>query len=219
MIDTWDDLKFWNSGECQKIEEDLDEFDRRLVSYNPKRAQIFRALRLTPFVETKVAIIGQDPYPDAKHATGVAFSIPKDCLDYPPTLQNIFHEYSDIHGDLKYPYPKTGNLDTWADRGVLLWNAYPTCFSGRPGSNHWTEWTYLTREIVEELNANGILIVALGTVALSFCDGVTNLLSYSHPSPLGVKKGFHPFFGSRLFSTINDKLCGMKEEPIDWKLP
>jgi len=144
MFNTWDDLRFWKSGEWQKIEEDLDDWDRKGIQYNPQRTQIFRALDLTPYTQTKVCIIGQDPYPNARHATGVAFSIPKDCLDYPPTLQNIFHEYSDIHGDLKYPYPKTGCLETWCSSGVLLWNACPIL-------PHWEELTYLTMEIVEKL--------------------------------------------------------------------
>lgn len=219
MIHKWEDMRYWRSGEWQKIVEDFDDWDRKGIQYNPKRTEIFRALDLTPYTSTKVAIIGQDPYPNAAHATGVAFSVPKGCVDYPPTLQNIFHEYSDIHRDLKYPYPKTGCLETWCQRGVLLWNAYPTCFTGRPGSNHWSEWEFLTHEIIEELNANNILIVTLGAVARSFCDGISNTLSFSHPSPLGFKKGLRPFDNSRFFSTINDHLCGMNEEPIDWRLP
>jgi uracil-DNA glycosylase len=208
----WSELRFWNSGEWQKIEEDLDDFDRRGIRYCPQRAQIFRALRLTPFTSVKVAIVGQDPYPNDLLATGVAFSIPKGCINYPPTLQNIFHEYSDIHGDLKYPYPTSGCLETWSSRGVLLWNAFPIL----PRID---EFSYLTQEIVERLNKNEILLVTLGNVAKSFTDGCRHCLNFSHPSPLGWTKGIRPFKGNRFFSTINDYLCGMNEEPIDWRLP
>lgn len=212
-FNNWPDLRFWRCGEYQKITEDLDEYDRCNVPYHPERAQIFRALHLTPFTSVKVAILAQDPYPNAAHATGVAFSIPKDCMDYPPTLKNIFHEYSDVNGDLKYPYPKNGNLESWSSRGVLLWNCYPTI-------PRFEEFAYLTIEIIERLVKNDILIVTLGNTAKSFCDTVNaNVLSFSHPSPLGWTKGIRPFKGNRFFSTINDYLCGMNEEPIDWRLP
>jgi uracil-DNA glycosylase len=214
---SWSQLEFWNSGEWQKVEEDLDAFEERGVQITPERDALFRALHLVSFLETKVCIVGQDPYPNPKHATGVAFSIPVTCRDYPPTLQNIFREYSDVHGDLKYPYPKTGCLEPWCKQGVLLWNAYP-CLP------RIEEFTYLTVEILQRLSKQKIVFVSLGAVAQRMIqEHVTTdgniILHYSHPSPLGFKKGFNPFFGSRLFSTINDKLCEMNEEPINWRLP
>jgi uracil-DNA glycosylase len=215
MIEHWEQLKFWQSGEWQATEEKLNALQDSGVRLSPKRKDLFRALDLTPFKEVKAVIVGQDPYPDARHANGVAFSIPMDCFPYPPSLQNIFFEYSDVTQDLKYPYPKTGCLEPWCKQGVLLWNAYPSL-------PRIEELMYLTDEILVELNLRGsVVFVSLGNVAQEFVvrNKCNNVLHYSHPSPLGYKKGWSPFFGSRLFSTINDKLCGMNVEPVNWRLP
>src|SRR3990167_9104952 len=96
---TWEDLNFWRSGEWQVIEERLDTLDKDRIIYTPKREDMFNALDATPFEKVKVVILGQDPYPDPKLATGLAFSIPKNVKKFPPTLENIFHEYyNDLNG-------------------------------------------------------------------------------------------------------------------------
>lgn len=214
----WDDLDYWQSGEWQVIEEKLDDLDKEGVLYNPDRANLFAALDAIKFDRVKVAIIGQDPYPDSKYATGIAFSIPRKCKTFPPTLLNILNEYSE---DLHYPFPRVGDLTPWCERGVLLWNSFPTCQSGRPASHRWLEWEYLTKEIVEKLNHTGVVFVLMGVLAQNYrkyIDDRSEVIETSHPSPLSNTKGKHPFSGSRLFTTINTKLNALGESPIDWKL-
>lgn len=221
MIKTWDDLTFWSSKEWQKLQE---KFDANLIwPYNPKREDLFASLDACPFNKTKVAFFGQDPYPGRNFATGVAFSIPSSIsreTGWPPTLVNIFKEYCE---DLHYEFPSSGDLSSWCKEGVLLQNIVPTCRSGSPSSHRsWNEWPCLAKEIVEELSAKGIIFVFLGGLARDYSKYVnpTNniILSYSHPSPLGVNKTTSPFHGSRLFSTINAYLCKRKQGAIDWRL-
>jgi uracil-DNA glycosylase len=183
---------------------------------------LFAALDATPFNKVKVAMIGQDPYPNKIHATGIAFSIPSSVIDtdWPPTLINIFKEYC---SDLHLPTPTSGDLTPWTEQGVLLWNSTPTCETGRPGSHRsWPEWPFLTEEMVKELSKKGIVFVLLGAAAKSFAqyiDQTKNDIIYtSHPSPLGSKRSSNPFLGSRVFSTINDKLLSRELVPIEWRL-
>lgn len=205
----WNNLEYWKTGEWQVVMERLDDLRKSGRQYNPSRAKLFEALRVCPYDSCRVAIIGQDPYPDERYATGIAFDVGEAKPPYPASLCNIFNELS---SDLDIPVPSSGNLRPWCDQGVLLWNAYPSCLKGKPGSHHWCEWEYLTREILEKLDGKAV-IVALGSIARSFLDVVheSPILSTSHPSPLGVKHGFE---GSRIFSRINALL----EKPIDWRL-
>lgn len=231
------DLAYWQSGEWQVIEERLDEIDRSrarnappgadvhaptldrpaLGQYNPDRSNLFAALLQCPFSSVKVAVLGQDPYPARRHCTGVAFSLPSSVEreDWPPTLVNLFREYS---SDLGYPTPKNGDLTQWVKQGVLLWNVYPSCQTGRPASHHWTEWTYLTNEIVEKLDAKGVVFCVFGRVAQHFSDLVKSspVLATSHPSPLGARFGF---LGSKIFSRTNEALVHLGHQPIAWRLP
>lgn len=215
-INGWD-LAYFQSGEWQVIEERLDEQDKKLVQYNPARGDLFNGLRAIPCDQVRVCILGQDPYPKRMHATGVAFSVPGGLKpeQWPPTLVNLFREYSD---DLHYPTPKNGDLTPWVKQGVLLWNVYPSCKTGHPASHHWDEWTYLTKEITEKLDANIVVFVMLGAIARSYSRYCVHspVLQTSHPSPLGASKGF---FGSRIFSSVNSSLCEYGETPINWRLP
>lgn len=222
---TWEDLRFWESGEWQAIEERLDGLDRKGISYNPKRENIFAAIDAIRFDDVKVCILGQDPYPQAEFATGIAFSIPRNSTHKPPTLVNILREYKH---DLHYDGFPVGDLTPWCKQGVLLWNAIPTCYTGKPASHRDWEWSYLTEEIVNRLSENSIIFVSLGGLARQFIENLNLsddpymcrniVLSYSHPSPLGAHKGHNPFLGSRLFSTINDKLRQQGKSIIDWRL-
>ena len=230
----WDDLEFWRTGEWQVIQERLDECDQKGIEYCPARENLFAAFDATPFEKVKVAIIGQDPYPDPKYATGIAFSIPKNLKKFPPTLENIFDEYDhDLNayrrgetwnikdsGEKAYPNPRSGSLTSWAVQGVLLFNSIPTCFSGSPASHRtWWEWIELSREVVQQLSARreGIVFVFWGGLAQKYEQYVdTNkhfVIRSPHPSPLSANRGF---FGSRPFTTANGYL---KERAIDWKLP
>lgn len=256
MIETWDDLSFWSSGEWQVIQERLDDYPKVrgdcVTTFNPDREWMFTALDLVSFKDVKVAIVGQDPYPDHRLATGVAFSVPFGVPEagLPPTLRAILREYQN---DLGYPKPSHGNLEVWSEReGVLLWNAIPTCETGSSLSHDWPEWRVLTEEIVRNLNDKGVVFAFLGRVARSFATAIrdrtedtldpfvvwptdgrpvskglvvddqensSTILEFSHPSPRASWVSSNPFVGSRMFSTINDKLVanhGMS--PVDWRL-
>lgn len=216
-MDTWEEMEYWKSSDWITIQERLDAMDARGTRYNPDRSNLFAALDSCDLHSVKVAIIGQDPYPQPEYCTGIAFSIPKGCKFYPPTLENIFKEYS---SDLGYPRPETGNLESWCKQGVFLWNAYPTCEAYKSLSHMWPEWATLTMEIVEILSDIGVVFVFLGNEArknVLHCKDIasTDIIELSHPSPRASRASKHPFFGSRLFSTINSKLM----EPINWRLP
>lgn len=220
MIKNWDDLSYWDTGEFQVVQERLDDLRKAKKICNPKREDLFAALDLTPFEDVKVCLMGQDPYPNSRHATGVAFSVPSSLKVLPPTLVNILREYQD---DLHLPEPKTGDLTKWGKQGVLLWNVIPSVEANRPGSHTgWCEWELLTKEIIEELDARHIVFVFLGGKAREFVKYVqpwnSSVIELSHPSPRGNLNARSPFLGSRMFSTINDKLNGQGIKPIDWKL-
>lgn len=216
----WDELSYWNSGEWQVVQERLEILEKAGGSYNPNREDLFKALDATPWDEVRVMIVGQDPYPDIKYATGLAFSIPRSVSSIPPTLTTILQEYAD---DLHHPFPKNGNLEKWVSQGVLLWNAIPSCETGKSLSHNWVEWSYLTNEIITSLSDKGnIIFVLLGGVARRYKHSIdttrNSLIETSHPSPRGNLHSKIPFSGSRPFSTINDKLRSKGQEPIDWKL-
>jgi uracil-DNA glycosylase len=211
----WNELKYWQSGEWQVIQEHLKDVEDRNELYCPNPNSIFRSLVLVPFERVRVAILGQDPYPSLNYATGVAYSIPEhiEPFQYPPTLNNILKEYKN---DLHYPEPTTGNLEEWCEEGVLLWNVIPTCKVGKPLSHDWDEWKPLTQEIVEKLDEKGCVFVFTGGKARSYTQYVqrSTCIECSHPSPRGCYSRNNPFMGSRIFSHVNSYLT----EPIDWSL-
>jgi len=217
----WPELKWWDSGERQVVEEKIDELEHDGVRCCPSKKSLYKALSATPFDKTVVAIIGQDPYPTPGIATGVAFSIDREIRpsDWPPTLKLILREY---HSDLHYDLPDHGDLHRWTSQGVLLWNAIPSCQSGRSLSNDWDEWNYLTGEIVERLSQKGVFFAFLGNVASRHAFRVnqeTNrVIKTSHPSPKGNQFGKHPFSGSRIFSRINAASVELGQHLIDWEL-
>ena len=219
-IHSWKYLNFWRSPEWKQIQGVFDDMDQRGIKYWPKQVDMFRALDLVPSTGVQVLIVGQDPYPNEKMATGVAFSIPKyiGLLDCPPTLFNILRELQ--QDGIQIPY---GCLEAWCKQGVLLWNVYP--IYDRLGRMKTEHWHGLTEEIVQECNKPGNVLVFLGAVAQKFAPlphtnydafGRTDavVLKYSHPSPRGVDKTSTPFRRSRMFSTINSHL----KPPIDWSL-
>lgn len=208
---TWAKLKYWKSGDWQAVKEKInDEIDSG-ICVCPGKKDLFRSLAATPFAKTRVCLIGQDPYPNGRFATGISFSIPKGEKVFPPSLVNVFTE---LVNDLGVAYPGTGELSRWCEQGVLLWNAYPSCREGLPGSHHWDEWTYLTKEIVEVLDAKGsVVFCLLGRIARDYNRYINQsiCIETSHPSPLSANKGF---LGSRIFSRINEHL----NPPVEWRL-
>lgn len=225
----WDDLNYWHSGEWQAIQERLDELDLIGSPYNPIRDNLFRALDKTPLEKVKVVILGQDPYPNPKHATGLAFDVPNYTKVWPPTLVNIHKE---LCNDLSLPWPKKPSLMPWAARGVLLWNATPTVqsfksghqpridFNGIPSPSYWYEWDPLTEEIVSTISerVEGCVFLLWGSRAQkygSLVDTSKHKIHASvHPSPLSCNRGW---WGSRPFSTANAYLTKMGKEPVKWQ--
>lgn len=217
-------LDFWKSGEYQVVRENLDDEEKLGFRINPPRKDLFKALSMVPQDKVRVAIIGQDPYPQHSFATGLAFSVPGEVRvgSWPPTLRSIIDEYC---ADLGYPRPGHGDLSKWTKDGVLLWNAIPSCREGCSLSHDWPgrEWDYLTREIVRRLSTQTIVFAFLGGTARRFVPDVdpasgSVVIETSHPSPRGSLNSRTPFRGSRLFSTINDKLVGLGMKPVDWRL-
>lgn len=220
MIKTWDEMEFWQSKAWQDAQEKLDELDRSYALYCPSRIDLFRALDLCPLEKVSVAILGQDPYPNRNHATGLAFSVPKGTKVIPQTALSILGEYS---SDLGLERPKHCDLHRWAERGVLLWNVAPTCGSN-PYRSHsdWPEWFELTREIVRTLSERKTVFCFLGAKArefVQFVDDKTNfIIETAHPSPRAALHSHKPFQGSRIFSRINVCLCEKGLFPINWRL-
>lgn len=216
----WPELEYWNIGEWDVVQERLEDTTRRGLVYCPGKGQLFRALRATSLASTKVAFIGQDPFPNPMHATGLAFSIPPESKTFPPTLLNLLSEYGN---DLGYPVPLNGDLSAWASRGVLLWNAIPSCEAFKSASHRWVEWELLTEEICQKLSdKGGVPFVLFGSIAHHFAKVIdtkkNKVILVSHPSPRATLHSKYPFTGSRIFSSVNGYLCDLGKEPIDWRL-
>jgi uracil-DNA glycosylase len=184
--------------------------------YLPAGKNVLRAFS-QPFQEVRVLILGQDPYPTPGHAVGLSFSVPSSLRRLPPSLLNIFREYST---DLGYPTPASGDLTPWTERGVLLLNRVLTVQPGRPGSHRGRGWEEVTEQAIRALAARRSPLVAIlwGRDARSLAPllGGVPLVESAHPSPNSADRGF---FGSRPFTRANHLLEGQGALPIDWKLP
>lgn len=215
---TWYDLEFWKSDQCKAVMERLNDSSSCGRAINPLPDRCFAALDSSPLHENKVVIVGQDPYPDPRFATGRAFDIPGHypVASFPSTLKGLFTEYC---SDLGYPMPTSGDLTPWCRQGVLLWNAYPTCFANESLSHKWPEWRQLTFEIIDTACKHRRTVFCfLGREARSFAKYVdTNsiALEFAHPSG----RAYHLFKGCRMFSTINAHLRYKNLGCIDWRLP
>jgi len=176
---------------------------------------IFNALDSTPFERVKVVILGQDPYHGPGQAHGLCFSV-REGVEWPPSLRNIFREIAD---DLGCSPPSSGNLQPWAEQGVLLLNAVLTVERGRAGSHQGKGWEQFTDRIVSELNTHrqGIVFMLWGSYAMkkgAVIDRQRHLvLTAPHPSPLSAHRGF---FGCRHFSRANAWLEKRGEKPVQW---
>lgn len=181
----------------------------------PAGRNIFRAFDKCPFDKLKVVIIGQDPYHGVGQANGLCFSV-DDGVQYPPSLQNIFKE---IHDDIGSPIPSSGNLDRWAEQGVLLLNAVLTVRAHQAASHAGRGWEQFTDAVVRTIaqRKEGVVYMLWGNYAQrkgQIADPERNLILKSvHPSPLSVYRGF---FGCKHFSKANDYLIQQGKEPIVW---
>ena len=184
--------------------------------YLPAGENVLRAFK-QPFDGVRVLIVGQDPYPTPGNPVGLSFSVAPDVRRLPPSLVNIFEEYS---ADLGLPTPATGDLSPWTQRGVLLLNRVLTVQPRQPGSHRGRGWEEVTEQAIKALAARDRPLVAIlwGRDArnlVPLLDGVPCIES-AHPSPNSADRGF---FGSRPFSRANKQLQAMGAPGIDWKLP
>jgi len=182
----------------------------------PKPENIFQAFELSAFKDTKVVIIGQDPYHGYGQAHGLCFSVQPE-VKTPPSLVNIFKEMGD---DLGKPMPATGNLTHWAKQGVLMLNATLTVRAGQAGSHQKKGWEKFTESVIELLSKEreGLVFLLWGGPAkkkVSKIDTSKHLvLTSGHPSPLAAIRGH--WFGNKHFSKTNEYLVSKGREPIDW---
>jgi len=183
----------------------------------PKYEDIFNALKLTPFKDVKVVILGQDPYHGVGEAHGLSFSV-QEGIKLPPSLQNI---YKELYDDLGIKIDGTGDLTPWAKEGVLLLNSVLTVEKDKPASHKDLGWELLTDHIIKLLNTKDtpVVFILWGNFARSKKVFITNpkhlIIESTHPSPFSARNGF---FGSRPFSRTNNflKKNGMKE--INFKI-
>ncbi|WP_318344944.1 uracil-DNA glycosylase [Flagellimonas baculiformis] len=182
----------------------------------PKGKDIFAAFDHCPFQETKVVIIGQDPYHGPGQANGLCFSV-KDGIPHPPSLVNIFKE---IKTDVEKPYPKSGNLERWADQGVLLLNATLTVRAHQAGSHQNKGWETFTDAVIRTVSEQleGVVFLLWGGFAKKKSALVDqrkhHILTSGHPSPLSANRGL--WFGNQHFSKTNRLLAQMGKTSIEW---
>ena len=183
----------------------------------PDMYSIFNALKYTAYQDVRVVILGQDPYPGANQAHGLAFSVQKG-IPTPRSLQNMYQE---LQTDCGCYIPNNGYLKKWADQGVLLLNTSLTVRAGAPNSHAGMGWERFTDKIIGLLNEreDGIVFLLWGANARSKEALITapqhRILTAAHPSPMSAARGF---FGCRHFSKANRILEQNGNTPIDWQI-
>lgn len=201
--------------------KDLRQFligEYRRQKIYPDMYDIFNALHYTSYADTKVVILGQDPYHEPGQAHGLSFSVLPN-VPPPPSLQNIFKE---LHEDLGCKVPNNGCLKYWTEQGVLLLNTVLTVRAHVANSHKGKGWETFTDKIISLLNEHErpIAFILWGRPARAKKSMITNprhfIVESAHPSPLSA---FNGFFGSRPFSRVNNFLASVGETPIDWQIP
>ena len=181
----------------------------------PKGTQMFSAFDHCDFDDLKAVIIGQDPYHGDNQANGLCFSV-NDGVTIPPSLVNIFKE---INSDLGKDIPSTGNLERWANQGVLLLNATLTVRAHSPGSHQNKGWEAFTDAVIQTISdeKEGIVFLLWGSYAQRKGEKINpskhKILSSAHPSPFAANRGF---FGNKHFSQTNAYLEEQGIKPINW---
>lgn len=206
----------FNKPYFQTLREFLVEERKQHTIYPPGQL-IFNAFDKTPFSNVKVVILGQDPYHGPGQAHGLCFSVPAG-VPQPPSLVNIFKE---IKADLNIPVPKHGNLEKWAEQGVLLLNATLTVRANQAGSHQKKGWEQFTDKVIQliSLNKTGVVFILWGKYAQAketLIDTSKHfILKGAHPSPLSAYAGF---FGCKHFSKTNELLRNQLLTEIDWSV-
>jgi len=190
-----------------------DQYGMKVVY--PSGKDIFKAFDACPFEEVRVVIIGQDPYHGAGQAHGLCFSV-KDGITQPPSLKNIFKE---IESDLGKPAPKSGNLERWANQGVLLLNATLTVEANAAGSHQKKGWETFTDAVIKKISdeKENVVFILWGAYAQKKGQIIDtkkhHVLQSAHPSPFSAYNGF---LGNKHFSKTNAYLKSVGKKEIDW---
>jgi len=220
------DVKIAESWKNKLNEEFQKEYFHNLIEFvrneykngvcYPPGKLIFNAFDKCSFGDTRVVILGQDPYHGAGQANGLCFSV-NDGVQLPPSLKNIFKEIQD---DLGKPIPKSGNLERWAQQGVLLLNATLTVRAGAAGSHQGKGWEVFTDSVIRQLNdeKDGIVFLLWGKYAQDkgkiIDDKKHFVLRAKHPSPMSANYG--GWFGNKHFSQANNYLQSKGLPTIEW---
>ena len=200
----------------QKMHEFVvNEYNTKTVY--PARSNVFEALKLTPYDNVKVVILGQDPYHGKGEAHGLSFSVCPG-IKIPPSLQNI---YKELNSELGCYIPNNGYLTKWAKQGVLLLNSVLTVVKDTPASHKGIGWETFTDRIIEEIDKKDSPVVFMlwGNFARSKKALLKNprhlVLESAHPSPFSARNGF---FGNDHFKKANEYLKENGLDPIDWQI-
>lgn len=183
----------------------------------PDMYDIFNAFHLTSYEDTKIVILGQDPYHDDMQAHGLSFSVMKG-IAVPPSLRNI---YKELNSDIGCSIPEHGCLTKWAEEGVLLLNSVLTVRAHSAASHKNLGWEKFTDSVISSLNEREkpMVFILWGAFAQSKEHLISSsrhlVIKSAHPSPLSASRGF---FGSRPFSRANDFLIRNGQSPVDWQI-
>ncbi len=207
-LQDWADLPFF-SNDLTHIAEKIEP------GFLPPPALTFAALERCQPRQTKVVILGQDPYHTPGKADGLAFSIPNEFGGRLDSLGNIFKE---IEQDIGHTRSQTALAD-WADQGVLLLNTALTVPPGQPKAHAKLGWSNLVKQVLARLNDQPRAFIFWGAPAAAYANALDDhhlVVQSAHPSPLSAYRGF---FGSRPFSKVNQWLIEQGQEPINWADP
>lgn len=191
--------------------------EKRQYTVFPPSPMIFNAFNKTPFDQVRVVMLGQDPYHDEGQAHGLCFSV-QDGVPHPKSLINIFKE---LHDDIGFEIPKSGNLEKWAAQGVFMLNATLTVRAHQAGSHQNRGWERFTDAAISKLSEQreGLVFLLWGNYArqkeVLIDKSKHYILSTVHPSPLSAHRGF---FGCKHFSKTNAILRQLGKPEIDWTL-
>ena len=217
MHSSWEEI-FNNYPKIDELNNMIKEIDEQRLTKTiyPPKEQVFRVFDL-PLKDIKVVILGQDPYHNPDQACGLSFSV-NDGVPLPKSLINI---YKELHDDLSIKPAKTGNLESWFKQGVFLLNAVLTVEKNSPASHSKMGWENFTDYIIENISEKNenVVFVLWGTYARSknklIDPSKHKIIESAHPSPLSAYRGF---FGSKVFSQINDYLASHNRGNIDFEL-
>jgi uracil-DNA glycosylase len=177
----------------------------------PAKEFIFAAFQ-SNLSNIRCVIVGQDPYPSAGNAMGLAFSVDPSVKKIPASLKNIFTE---LESDQGIPIPESGDLSPWSKEGVLLLNRVLTTRVGESNAHISLGWQKVTDHIARELGKRPLVAILWGRHAQELSEYFQMRVESAHPSPLSAYRGF---FGSKPFSKVNAALHSMNIKPIDWSL-